>query len=141
LGTAAKLKRNTHEVRLNGGVHPRAHLGSGVRWLRANLEVSVTQRRTNSVDASMVSSLQKVNVLKTISTVRAQLLELGVRVLRKEVTCLERGTSVAARRKTSSLALDSLDLGELLVLTHRSSSLCYTIPSSSILSDLGILGL
>ena len=81
LTATADLKRYTHQVRLDGGVHPRAHLGGWVRRLGADLKVRVSECAADSVDSSVVSSLKKVDILEVLGARRIQTRPLIVLVL------------------------------------------------------------
>jgi hypothetical protein len=80
LRTRTQLKRRPHEVGLNGGKIPRAHVELRVRRLGTDLQVGISQGLANGVNANVVASLQQVDVGKLAFARGVQLSPLTIGV-------------------------------------------------------------
>ena len=96
LRTASDLERNTHQIRLNGGVIPDGHLIGWVWGLGAHLLVSVP-KELPTVSMPACQPDQKIHVLHLSTTTGVEAGPLAVSVLREELGRVGDGGRVASR--------------------------------------------
>lgn len=116
LRTRSQLKRRAHEVGLNGGKIPGAHIKLRVRGLGTNLQVGVSQGLADCVNTNVVTSLQQVDVCKLTLSRGIQLSPLTVGVFGQQIRGILH-VGLGARSWDANVGgSNALDRGKNLIL-------------------------